>query len=124
VEFLQRETVPGNMFNNDEFGDYLIFTAWPKYRVFMDGRSDMYGEKFGNPYLKVANAFPGWKDVLGRFDINWVFFNTESAISSALSQDHDWQAIYSDKIATIFVKKSPSNQPLLAKYPAVKIQTK
>jgi hypothetical protein len=122
VEFLQRETVPGNMFNNDEFGDYLIFTAWPKYRVFMDGRSDMYSEKFGDPYLKVAHAFPGWKDILGRFNINWVFFNTESALSSALSQDNEWQVIYSDKIATIFVRKSPSNEPLLAKYRAVKFK--
>jgi len=27
VEFLQRESIAGNMFNNDEFGDYMIFTA-------------------------------------------------------------------------------------------------
>ena len=43
VEFLKKERITGNMFNNDEFGDYLIYAAYPQYRVFFDGRSDMYG---------------------------------------------------------------------------------
>ena len=41
VKFLKTETVSGNMFNNDEFGDYIIYEAYPEYRVFFDGRSDM-----------------------------------------------------------------------------------
>jgi len=122
VDFLQREKISGNMFNNDEFGDYMIFAAWPRYRVFMDGRSDMYGEKYGNPYLKAAHAFPGWKDVLAQFSIDWVIFDTESALTAALSEQSDWKPIYSDKIATIFVRKNATNELLLAKYPAVKIR--
>lgn len=122
VDFLQREKISGNMFNNDEFGDYMIFAAWPKYRVFMDGRSDMYGEKYGNPYLKAAHAFPGWKDVLAQFSIDWVIFDTESALAAALSEQSDWQPIYSDKIATVFVRKNAVNELLLARYPAVKVR--
>jgi len=44
VEFLKKERLSGNMFNEDEFGDYLIYAAWPEYKVFFDGRSDIYGE--------------------------------------------------------------------------------
>jgi hypothetical protein len=122
VHFLQREKISGNMFNDDEFGDYMIFAAWPKYRVFMDGRSDMYGEKYGNPYLKAAHAFPGWKDVLTQFNIDWVIFGTESALTAALSEQSDWQPIYSDTIATVFVRKNGMNELLLARYPAVKLR--
>ena len=68
------------MFNNDEFGDYLIFSAWPQYKVFTDGRSDMYGEKHGSPYLKVAGVQPGWKEILNRYDISWIFFQTQTAL--------------------------------------------
>jgi hypothetical protein len=124
VEFLKKEPITGRMFNNDEFGDYMIFAAWPEYRVFMDGRSDMYGEKFGNAYLKVANALPGWKDVLTKFDVSWLIFDTRSPISSALVEQTDWQAIYSDKVATIFVKKTKEHQALLAKHPPVDLATK
>jgi hypothetical protein len=53
VKFLKDEHIPGNMFNNDEFGDYLIYAAYPQYRVFMDGRSDMYGVDHVRQYIKV-----------------------------------------------------------------------
>jgi hypothetical protein len=124
VEFLQREPITGNMFNNDEFGDYLIFAAWPQYRVFMDGRSDMYGRQYGTDYLKVANLQPGWREILKKYDISWVFFDTTSALTAALQDDRDWQPIYSDAVATIFVKRSHLHASLLDKYPAIKVATK
>jgi hypothetical protein len=119
IEFLKKETLPGKMFNNDEFGDYMIFAAWPKYRVFMDGRSDMYGEKYGSAYLKVANVQPGWKEILSEHDISWIIFDTDSALSAALRDQRDWQPIYSDRVATIFVKKAAAHESLLARHPAV-----
>lgn len=122
VEFLKRETLSGKMFNNDEFGDYLIFSAWPQYKVFTDGRSDMYGEKHGSPYLKVAGVQPGWKQILLRYDISWTFFQTQSALTAALLDQPDWQPIYSDKVASIFVKKNAEHQHLIGKYPSVRVQ--
>jgi hypothetical protein len=116
VEFLKKEPITGNMFNNDEFGDYLIFAAWPAYRVFMDGRSDMYGEKFGSAYIRVAQAQRGWKEVFEKYDITWVLFDTESPLTAALQEQRDWQVIYSDQVATIFVKKIPAHGSLLTKY--------
>jgi hypothetical protein len=119
VEFLKKEIITGNMFNNDEFGDYIIFAAWPNYLVFMDGRSDMYGEKLGTAYLKVANVQPGWKDIFSKFDISWIIFDTHSALTAVLREQPDWQPIYSDQVATIFVKKDAAHEPLLERYPAV-----
>jgi len=122
VEFLKRERLSGKMFNNDEFGDYLIFSAWPQYKVFADGRSDMYGAKYGSPYLKVAGVQPGWKEILARYDINWVFFQTQTALAAALMEQPDWQPVYSDNIATVFVRKIAANQQVIAKYPSVSVK--
>ncbi len=119
VEFLKHETLQGKMFNNDEFGDYMIYKVWPKYRVFMDGRSDMYGAKLGASYLTVANVLPGWKEVLSRHNISWIIFDTNSALTAALADDSAWQAIYSDKVASIFLRKDGANKSLLGKYHAV-----
>ncbi len=121
VEFLKREPITGNMFNNDEFGDYLIFAAWPAYRVFMDGRSDMYGERFGSAYLRVANAQRGWKEIFEKYDITWVLFDTDSPLTAALQEQSDWQPIYSDRVATIFLKKVRAHAPLLEKYPSASL---
>jgi len=124
VNFLKKEPVTGNMFNNDEFGDYLIFTAWPAYRVFADGRSDMYGEKYGSDYLRVASAQRGWKDVIEKYNITWVLFDTDSPLTAALQEQKDWQPIYSDKTATLFLKNVPAHASLLQKYASVTLPKK
>jgi hypothetical protein len=116
VEFILAETIPGTMFNNEEFGDYIIYKAWPKYRVFFDGRSDMYGATLGGEYLKIASTLPGWQDVLQKRQVDWVFFNTGSTLSSALNTHPAWQLIYSDPIASIFVRDNPRYEHLIAKY--------
>jgi hypothetical protein len=81
----------------------------------MDGRSDMYGEKFGRDYLRIANVAPGWKQTLKKYEIHWVIFNTDSALTAALQDQPDWHSVYSDPVATIFVKNEPKSFKILAK---------
>ena len=38
-KFLAQVPITGNMFNNDEFGDYIIYAASNDYKVFFDGRN-------------------------------------------------------------------------------------
>jgi len=120
VQFIQKEKIPGNMYNNDEFGDYIIYAAWPEYRVFFDGRSDMYGKERLKEYFRVMGFEPGWETVLQKYDIDWIIYNNKSALSRFLLERTDWKLIYSDKIANIFVRSIPENQPLIDKYPDVK----
>ncbi len=120
VEFLKRENLKGNMFNNDTFGDYLIYAAWPQYRVFVDGRSDMYGSSIMKEYDKVMRPTSEWKDVLGKYNINWVFDGASSPLSTLLLVSQDWHLIYADKVANIFLKNSAQNQPVLEKLAGVK----
>jgi hypothetical protein len=120
VEFLKRERVTGNMFNDDEFGDYLIYAAWPEYKVFFDGRSDMYGETWGTQYLKVVNVQRGWEQVLEKNSISWVFAVAGSPLSTVLAEKGNWHLIYADKVAEIFVNSNGGNRHLIEKYSTVK----
>jgi hypothetical protein len=119
VEFLKKEHLTGNMFNNDEFGDYIIYAAWPEYRVFFDGRSDMYGVKRMKEYFKVSRVEAGWKDVLKKYDMTWIIYNADSPLSRFLLADREWRLIYADKVADIFVKNIPGNRELIEKYSGV-----
>jgi hypothetical protein len=120
VQFLKKEKISGNMFNNDEFGDYIIYAAWPEYKVFFDGRSDMYGVKRMKEYIKVARIEQGWDEVLKKYNINWIIYNANSPLSQFLLERSDWKLIYADKVADIFVKNTPENKSLINKYPNVK----
>jgi hypothetical protein len=104
VEFLQQEHIPGNMFNNDEFGDYIIYAAYPEYRVFIDGRSDMYGVDHVKKYYKVIRLEQGWENVLETHDIQWIFYNADSLLSRYLMERQDWHLVYADKVAHIYVR--------------------
>jgi hypothetical protein len=119
VKFLKDEHIPGNMFNNDEFGDYLIYSAYPQYRVFMDGRSDMYGVDHVSQYIKVRGLGAGWEKVLEEHDINWIFFDADSLLSRYLLERGDWHLIYADKVAHIYVRDIPEYEYLIEKYPDV-----
>jgi hypothetical protein len=120
VEFLKKEHLRGNMFNNDEFGDYLIYAAWPEYKVFFDGRSDMYGEEMIKEYFKIVKIKPEFDDVLNKYDIKWIFFNARSTLSRYLLMRDDWKLIYADKVANIFLKDIPENRVLIEKYRNIK----
>jgi hypothetical protein len=121
VEFLKNEPIKGNMFANDEFGDYIIYAAWPQYKVFVDGRSDMYGVDIMKEYLKVVSIKPGWDEVLKKYDVKWIIFNANSALSLFLMERDDWELIYADQVANIFVKDIPENRYLIEKYPDVEL---
>lgn len=120
AEFLNREQLPGNMFDNDEFGDYLIYAAWPKYRVFLDGRSDMYGEERMKEYFQVARVKGNWEEVLNKYRINWIIFNSDSTLSRLLLGRSDWKLIYADDVADIFIRNTPENRGIIEKYKDVK----
>ncbi len=68
------------MFDDIEFGDYIIYAAWPEYRVFVDGRNDIYGVDIFKEYQKIAGIKPGWNEVLKTYDISWIIYNANSAL--------------------------------------------
>lgn len=120
VEFLKKEHISGNMYNNDEFGDYIIYAAWPTYRVFFDGRIDMYGAAHMKNYYRVLNFEPGWENVLDKYDIDWMIFDAKASLSRYLLASGGWQLIYADKVAHIFVKDIPKYRYLIEKYKKVR----
>ncbi|HEX9023813.1 MAG TPA: hypothetical protein VF799_08250, partial [Geobacteraceae bacterium] len=120
VEFLKKEPIRGNMFNNDQIGDYIIYAAHRDYRVFFDGRSDMYGVARMKEYNRITGFEPGWEDVLAKYGITWVIFDARSAFSRFLLENKGWRLIYADKMANIFVRDIPEYQYLIKRYEGVK----
>ena len=104
------------MFNNDEFGDYLIYAAWPQYMVFFDGRSDMYGTAIMKEYFDIIRLGYSFDDIIEKYDINWVFYDNDSPLSYFLYKSDDWRLIYSDKVANIFIRDIPENEEVINRH--------
>lgn len=116
VRFLEKANLPGNMFNNDEFGDYVIYSVWPRYKVFFDGRSDMYGTDMLKEYLKVTRFEDGWEKILEKYRVNWIFFDSDSPLVRFLKDRKGWTLIYQDKVASIFIRDTERNAKIMETY--------
>ena len=106
IEFLKKQKIEGRVYNQDEIGDYMIYYLWPQYRVFIDGRSDMYGAEIIQDYLKIQQLKSGWKEVFESYDFRWTFDFGSSALSTYLRDNPNWKLVFKGKSADIFVKKT------------------
>jgi hypothetical protein len=90
------------IFAEDQWGDYLIYHLYPSKQVFIDGRSDFYGDDFGERYLDVMNVKYGWEKTLDRYDIDTIALSPKFALTSTLKISRDWRVVYDDGVAVVF----------------------
>jgi len=102
VEFLKSQHLPGPIYNRYGWGGYLIYQLYPEYRVYIDGRADVYGDAFFTEAMKVYDGVGNWKEPLDRYGIQTVIIDTNVALSTALRNDNEWSNVYEDDQAVIF----------------------
>ena len=103
---LLRADASARIFTNDEWGDYLIYRLYPRTLVFVDGRSDFYGDSFEQKYLDVMNVKYDWENTLSRFGIDTILLPPSAALAGALKESSRWNVVYDDGVALVFRSKS------------------
>jgi hypothetical protein len=107
--YVLRNRPPENIFNAFEYGGYLGWKLYPGYQIFIDQRNLDYGvyEEYG-----VATS-GNYRQVFQKYNVNTVlFYHTQPVtlrrpgIVSRLLDDPDWQLVYLDQIASVFVRAS------------------
>jgi len=131
AEYLHEQRPAGPMFNSYNWGGFLLWALYPDYRVFVDGRTDLYDDAFLRDYLKVVMARPGWEAVLERYEVNLIVIERDSVLATVLALTPDpsptlrergearipgsarpedggrggWRLVYSDDLAAVFVRE-------------------
>jgi len=105
VDWIESNRPAGLMFNSYNWGGYLIWRLWPDYKVYVDGRTDLYDDAFLRDYLKAADAQTDFEAILERDDVNWVIVEAGSALGAALSREANWTNDYRDEMAVIYTRK-------------------
>jgi hypothetical protein len=96
-----------HIFAEDEWGDYLIYQLYPAKKVFIDGRSDFYGDEFGEKYLDLINVQHGWQKTLDKYSIDTIVIAPKFALTQTLKISRDWRVVYDDGIALVFRRNAP-----------------
>lgn len=89
----------GNLFNSYAWGGYLIW-AYPESRVFVDGRTDLFGDEIISQWLTVVEGGDGWQDVLHGWDVRVVLIEPDRP-AAALLVENGWRQVYADSTAVI-----------------------
>ncbi len=90
------------IFTDDEWGDFLIYSLYPNTKVFVDGRSDFYGARFGEKCMDVLNVKYDWEKNLSQYHINAVLLPTDTPLAGTLKESHNWHTVYDDGVAIVF----------------------
>lgn len=102
--YLNEAQPPQPMFNSYNWGGYLMFAA-PEYPVFVDGRTDLYGDAFLTQYLQTATGGDNWRDTFAEYGINTAVIEKESGLARRLREEPGWQEVYTDEMASVFVRE-------------------
>jgi hypothetical protein len=91
------------IFTHDEWGDYLIYRLSPQgFKVFVDGRSDFYGGKFGQEYIDVMEVKYNWQQTLDRYGVDTILLPADAPLTGALKESRRWRVAYDDGMAIVF----------------------
>jgi len=102
ANFLRRIEPPGPIYNDFDWGGFLTWYL-PQYPVSIDGRNDLYGDKFvgdyltfdegdrtdGDPYLDEAGV---------------VLLKKDKQLAKLLKHDSRFRFVYEDKLADVFLR--------------------
>lgn len=126
--FLQKNRLYGNMLNPYVWGGYLIWSLYPQYKVFIDGRGLIQEIVFTEVRIfSTSNltfqGLPEWKAMLNAYNVEFIItFSVDefrgglSPLIPALISDPEWHLIYMDDISLIFLRDSPGNEEILKRF--------
>jgi len=122
ADFLVSNQIQGNFFNDFNSGAYLLGRASPNIKVFIDGRTELYGGEFYSRHQKIwkgdAKLFQEASDqyqLTGAF-LNSVYVPAPKNFLRLLSDYKDWVLVYFDYDATIFLKDIDYNRRWIDEY--------
>ena len=128
ADYLLEHHLTGPMFNTYEQGGYLIWRVWPQERMFIDGRS--LSETVYRDYNRIlfnagsyADQVAGPREeLLNRYGVQVVVMNTMDYVSGALYPlaialanpiSTEWELVYDDSQAVVFLRRPPPGNPRL-----------
>ncbi len=123
VDFLVKNKIHGNFLNDFNSGAYLVGRTHPRIRVFIDGRTELYGGEFFKKYQKVWDGKDEalMKETLDHYHITGAFLNSSRqhippATLNFFYHSKEWKPVYFDYDGVIFLRDNKENQKIIKKY--------
>jgi len=101
-----RHLVGARLLNHFDYGGFLLWWL-PDVKVFIDGRMPYWNlddRRIFSDYLALFKNPPAL-GVLDKYHVDWALMKSGSRLDTTLSGLPDWQVLYRDRKATVYVKR-------------------
>jgi hypothetical protein len=97
---------PRDIFVYYDWGSYAIWKLYPEYRVFIDGRADVYGDDLMRDSIKTVIALGiGWREILANWRVEAMLLPPSCPVAQVLTLDPTWRTAYADSKAILLVRR-------------------
>jgi tetratricopeptide (TPR) repeat protein len=122
TEFLNKNHIQGNFLNDFNSGAFLVGRCSPDIRVFIDGRTELYGPRFFKEYASILEGDrEAFLKAVEKYQLTGIFLGSahnriSEKILKNLHQDKNWVLVYLDHDAVIFLKDVQKNKENIAQF--------
>lgn len=105
VAFLLEMHPPAPLMNHYNWGGYFIWKLYPEYKVFIDGRADVYGDSFLEEFASAYHLRGEfWRAPLEKWHVQTVVLPPDAPLITALCSSSDWRQVFSDRQAVVLTR--------------------
>jgi hypothetical protein len=95
ANWLKTQGRSAKIFNDYNWGGYLIYHV-PEVPVFVDGRTDLFGDEILNDYLEILFCKDSWLEDLNAYDLDLLVVRGDSCLKS-LALAEGWQVFFEEE---------------------------
>ncbi len=106
IERNQERLLKGRLLTYDQWADYLIYRNPDKQKVFVDGRSDFFGQALGDEYIHMTQGHWDWQPLMDKHGFTTVLASLDWPLTALLKQSPAWTLIEDDGKAVLFERKT------------------
>ncbi len=116
IDFILRNKIKGNIYNEINLGGQLIFLGYPEIRDFIDTR--LNPERTLLPEVFTAmNSAQAFQGLMDKYNVTYALVSNLNPVNySELFTSPDWALVYFDDYARIYVKTGTGNDKLIGEY--------
>jgi hypothetical protein len=115
MAFIRDNQLPPQLFSVYAWGGYELWRLYPQYRMFMDGRTHVYGADVLKDFLDVVAVSPRWQAVLDKWQVQTILALRRSPLTETLQAQGGWRLVFTEREAAVFVRETDANRPLLTR---------
>ncbi len=109
VQRLRERRPTGRIFSRFEWGEYLGWSLAPDYKIFMDGRIEIYSDRVWTEYCAVTRGRADWQDILDGYGVDCLLLDTKNGYHDELlpqvERSPQWERAIESSRMVVFLRR-------------------